>query len=121
MRSRTAPSAGTTVSTWPLLLRAEADWNVLHGVDVGRRQAVIARRPQLGLAGIGQIALRLEDEERRGEPGVELAVLGIEPPFGKRNGQARRVDALPIGLRLANHGGHLGAHLELGVGEAELV
>ncbi len=60
---------------------------------VTRARCKSVKRAQLDVLRVGQVALRLHDEEVGGEADLELALFGLEPPFGEGARGARRLDA----------------------------
>ena len=80
--------------------RPAAERHFLHGLEVDDRLVVVEDRAQLVVARLREVALGLEDEEARGRAGLELALLGLEPPLGQLPRRACRLHALLVGLHL---------------------
>ena len=66
---------------------------LLHRLEVHERRLVVERRLQQVHLRLQQVALRLRDEERRRQPDLVAALLGVEPllaPASRRRARRRR-------------------------------
>ena len=77
------------------------------------RFLVVEPRPQLDVLGLGEIALRLDDEEVGRQADLELAGLGLEPPLRQLACGAGGVDALLVALDEQRGVGDVGGDLQL--------
>ena len=71
-----------------------AEGSPLRPVELDQRPLVVENRAQLGILRVGQIALRLQDEEVRRQADLELALLRLELSFGQLPRRRRGLDAL---------------------------
>ena len=87
--------------------------NLLHALEIDLRAPVVEQRAQLRVLRVAQIALRLHDEEVRGEADVEAALLGLEPLLGELARDLRRLQPLAVRLDLQRRVGDFGGDLQL--------
>ena len=116
-RHRVALPAPTTAARPMPPPTTGASWTVSKSTTDA---AVVEDRLQLGVARRREVALRLDDEEVRRQPGLELLLLGVEPPLGQIAGGPRRVDALAVGVQRAGDLAHLGGHGQLEAAQLQL-
>ena len=76
--------------------RAGAERRHLRGFEVHDRLQVVDERLQLVVAGLVQVALRLQHEEVGGHPGLELLLFGFEALLGQGARRARGFDPLAL-------------------------
>src|SRR5688572_15576717 len=84
---------GTTTVRERTPLRDLPQRCLLDGLKIHDRSAVVEHGAKLIVAGLGQVALRLEHEETRRGPGDELLLLGLEPLLGELTREAGGLDA----------------------------
>src|SRR5688572_13546408 len=81
--------------------------HLLHRFEVDARLDVVENRAQLVVACLGEVALRLEDEEAGRRAGGELPLFGVETALGELARRPRGLDALLVGEDLARRLAHL--------------
>ena len=85
----------------------------LRPVELDQRPLVVENRAQLGILRVGQIALRLQDEEVRRQADLELALLRLELSFGQLPRRRCGLDALPDRLDAKRRVGDLAGYPQL--------
>ena len=98
-RGAGAGSATTSAPRDPAAVAAAAG-RLLDRLEVHERRLVVERRLQQIHLRLEQVALRLRDEERRRQPDLVAALLGVEPLLRERRAGARGVHALGRAVNL---------------------
>ena len=86
---------------------------LLHAFEVDHGAAVVEECTELGVLRGGEIALRLHDEEVRGEAHVETGLLGLETRLGELTRDGRGLVALQAEVDLQRGVGDLGRDRQL--------
>src|SRR5687767_12162336 len=87
--------------------------HALHALELDQRALVIENRAQLAVAGVGEIALELDDLIVGGHAHFELAGLGFELLLGKLAREAGRFEALQRALDAQRRVGDFDGDLQL--------